>query len=130
MFRLLIVFLFVVSYTCTKAATADSSLLVGRWKGTSLCQVKPSPCHDEVVVFYITATGQPNGYSIRATKIVNGEEEEMGILPAVYDPSKHKLVSVMAAGHTWSFTLKNLVMDGTLTLSNGVLYRIVHVEKQ
>jgi len=26
----------------------------GVWKGTSLCQIKDSPCHDETVVYHIS----------------------------------------------------------------------------
>jgi hypothetical protein len=30
------------------------TLLIGTWKGTSICQVKNSPCHDENVVYHIS----------------------------------------------------------------------------
>ena len=28
------------------------TLLIGVWKGSSICQIKNSPCHDETVVYY------------------------------------------------------------------------------
>ena len=30
------------------------TLLIGVWKGSSICQIKNSPCHDETVVYYIS----------------------------------------------------------------------------
>jgi len=36
------------------AAAADP--ISGTWEGTSLCQVKPSPCHDEHVIYRVTET--------------------------------------------------------------------------
>jgi hypothetical protein len=37
------------------AAAADP--VAGTWEGTSLCQIKPSPCHDEHVVYRFAKTG-------------------------------------------------------------------------
>ncbi|MEP7375817.1 MAG: hypothetical protein ABI675_20640 [Chitinophagaceae bacterium] len=37
----------------TGLAKADT-LLTGTWKGTSICQKKNSPCHDETVVYHIS----------------------------------------------------------------------------
>jgi hypothetical protein len=35
-------------------AAADASTPIGVWRGTSLCLVRRSACHDEVVVYRIT----------------------------------------------------------------------------
>ncbi|MER3465134.1 MAG: hypothetical protein C4329_12700 [Chitinophagaceae bacterium] len=71
-------------FTILFAATnVDVQNIVGIWKGTSICQVKSSPCHDEVVVYHIKASGKPNEFSMQMNKIVNGAEEDMATLPAV-----------------------------------------------
>jgi len=99
----------------------------GTWKGTSLCQVKNSPCHDETVVYYISKTNKTDSFSIKANKIVNGVEEEMGILPFLYDAKKNELNS--SAYGKWNFKLENGKIKGTL-ISQGQLYRIIEVSKQ
>src|SRR6478736_3742105 len=55
---------------------------LGEWKGESLCTVKPSACHDEVVVYEITAPAKnkPDMLVWKADKIVNGERQNMGTL--------------------------------------------------
>jgi len=54
--------------------------LVGDWKGTSLCQVKNSPCHDENVVYHISKICSGDSYQIDASKIIDGKENDMGTL--------------------------------------------------
>ena len=54
-----------------QAATAASNPL-GVWRGRSLCLVKPSPCHDEVVVYRITGVRGSDSIAVDARKIVDG----------------------------------------------------------
>jgi hypothetical protein len=111
-------------------ATKDTSAVAGVWKGTSICQVKSSPCHDEVVVYHISTGAKSNEYSIVMNKIVNGAEEDMAVIPATYDVKSRKLTGIMKNYPAWNFTVKGRVMDGTLLLQDGTLYRLIHVEKQ
>ena len=102
--------------------------IAGVWKGTSLCQVKDSPCHDEQVVYYVTKNKIPNGFSFRATKMVNGKEEEMGTLEYTFDPKTQQLTSTPRQNVVWKLKLTDKKLDGTLH-NNGQLYRIVAVSK-
>src|SRR3982751_3388951 len=61
-------------------ATHNQAPAVGTWRGTSLCLVHPSACRDEVVVYRITRVGTGDSLSIDARKMVNGQEEEMGVI--------------------------------------------------
>jgi hypothetical protein len=65
-------------------ATASASNLVGVWRGTSVCQVPPSPCNDENVVYRITRVKATDSISVDACKIVNAQERGDGrpCLPA------------------------------------------------
>src|SRR5213083_1222295 len=74
------------------------TLLVGTWKGTSICQVKNSPCHDETVVYHISKNTGVDTFYINASKIVNGAEEEMGIVPCVYNKKTNQLISTADKG--------------------------------
>ena len=69
----------------------QSDDIAGKWKGSSICQVKNSPCHDENVVYHISKAGNDSTYSIQANKIVNAVEEDMGTLTGVYDKTKKTL---------------------------------------
>ncbi|HYK45069.1 MAG TPA: hypothetical protein VEV83_07870, partial [Parafilimonas sp.] len=59
------------------AQQTTTDKIEGVWKGTSLCQVKPSACHDESVVYHISKKSA-NLYTIQANKIVNDAEVDMG----------------------------------------------------
>ncbi|HKC36647.1 MAG TPA: hypothetical protein VKB95_11315 [Chitinophagaceae bacterium] len=111
-----------------KNVTAQS--IEGVWKGTSLCQVKNSPCHDEVVVYHISKDSTGKSYEVVANKIVDGKEEYMGTIPFTYDDKQKVFVSVDSARNArWEFKLTGNRMRGTL-MNKGDLYRIVDVKKE
>ena len=101
----------------------------GIWKGTSLCQIKNSPCHDEIVVYHISKDSTGKSYEVIANKVVNGKEEYMGTIPFTYDDKQKIFISVDSARNArWEFKMTGSVMKGTLMLK-GDLYRIVDVKK-
>ena len=106
----------------------SDSTLTGVWKGTSICQVKNSPCHDEVVVYHITKAAGLDSFDIAANKIVNAVEEEMGTVSCKLDRKNHQLLSTSHNG-IWKFNIVGSHMDGIL-IYNGSLYRIINVSKQ
>jgi hypothetical protein len=110
--------------------TADK--IEGIWKGTSLCQVKQSACHNESVVYHISKKSATL-YTIEANKIVNGVEEDMGVFDAVYDDTKQTLTFTMQdrQGHNdvWLFNIDGMQMHGTLTIDEKTLFRIVELKK-
>jgi hypothetical protein len=111
-----------------QSANADSSFY-GTWKGTSICQIKNSPCHDETVVFYVSKSAKENLIELKGNKIVNGVEEEMGIIDFRYDPVSKEIVSVSQPDAIWKFRKNKNSMSGTLTY-NGQLSRIVNLTRQ
>jgi len=66
---------------------------VGTWRGTSLCQVRPSACHDESVVFRITRTTTRDSLALDGRKIVNAAEVEMGVLGCRFEAPSARLRS-------------------------------------
>ena len=109
----------------TGVAQIDS-LLIGTWNGTSICQIKNSPCHDETVVYHISKKSGVDTFYINANKIINGVEEEMGILPFVYNKKVNQLTST--AYGIWTFTIEGNKLEGTL-LVRGELFRKIIVYK-
>ena len=108
---------------------SPDSLFYGTWKGSSICQIKSSPCRDETVVYYISKSGRQNIIEVRANKIVNGAEEEMGIIEFRYDPSTKEIISVSQPSSIWKFKRNNNTLSGTL-MDNGKLYRIIQLARQ
>jgi hypothetical protein len=102
------------------------TLLIGTWNGTSICQIKNSPCHDETVVYHISKKRGVDTFFINAGKIINGVEEEMGILPFVYNKKTNQFTST--AYGIWTFDLEGDKLEGTLIV-HGDLYRKIKVYK-
>jgi len=114
-------------YSKMNAQVNYDTLLIGVWKGSSICQIKNSPCHDETVVYYISKKPGIDTFYINGNKVVNGVEEEMGILPFSLNKETNQLVSTSYG--LWTFTIKQGKMEGTL-FSKGALYRIINLTKQ
>ena len=114
-------------YNNLNAQANYDTLLIGVWKGSSICQIKNSPCHDETVVYYISKKPGIDTFYINGNKIVNGVEEEMGILPFTLNKKTNQLISTSYG--LWTFTIKQRKLEGTL-VSKGVLYRIISLTKQ
>jgi len=110
----------------TAKANIDT-LLIGSWHGTSICQIKNSPCHDETVVYHISKNSRVDTFYINASKIVNGIEVEMGILPFVYNRKTNQLTSTSHG--MWTFNIEGVKLEGTL-LVHGDLFRKIIVYKR
>ena len=119
--------LFAQCATAQKNVAQIDTLLVGTWQGTSICQVKNSPCHDEVVVYHISKADSVDRYIIQANKIVNGVEEDMGTLHFDYNTKTNQLVSNEYG--KWTFTINGRKMSGILIVKNEK-YRVINLEKK
>jgi hypothetical protein len=105
----------------------DSSEVAGNWKGSSICQVKNSPCQDETVVYNILKA-DAGIYQVTMSKIVKGKIDFMGVIDFAYDETT-KTLSSIDNGRIWQFTMKYTTMDGIL-IWHDQLYRKVHLEKE
>jgi hypothetical protein len=104
--------------------------LAGVWKGTSLCQVKNSSCHDENVVYHISKHSGADSYQVDASKIIDGKEDDMGILNFSFNADQKILFLVDSVRNVkWEFKISGKEMHGTL-ISNGTLVRIIDLKKE
>jgi hypothetical protein len=101
---------------------------VGTWRGTSLCQVRPSACHDETVVYRITRTTARDSLALDGRKIVNAAEVEMGALGCRLDAPSARLTCSMPNG-VWQFTIRGDSLVGELRLSDGTKVRDVRTAR-
>jgi hypothetical protein len=97
---------------------------VGVWRGTSLCRLRPSPCNDEVVVYRITRVKTSDTLSVDARKIVNGQEDQMGILGCLLGTSGAQFTCSMPNG-VWRFAIRGDSLVGELRLPDNRKYRDV-----
>ena len=124
--RILIVLAFLLAPG--KFLTAQS--IEGTWKGTSLCQVKNSPCHDEQVIYHITKDSSGNSYKVIANKIIAGKEDYMGTINFSFDVKQGTFVSIDSVRNArWEFKLTGKKIKGTLVYKNE-LSRIIDVNKE
>src|SRR6476661_9107185 len=105
--------LFLLLLTGTAFAQTNN-ILHGIWKGTSICQIKNSPCHDENVVYHISPN-ENGSFTFIMNKVINNKEEEMGTLIFTYD-SAHQLLSSLneIRNSRWDFKVKGSKLEGTL----------------
>lgn len=101
--------------------------LVGTWTGTSLCQVRPSPCHDEDVVFRFSKPHEDK-ITIQADKIVDGKPVTMGVSEWTYKKSDQALTWEMPRGK-WKLVVNGDTIDGTLVVPDNVVFRKIHLKK-
>jgi hypothetical protein len=97
---------------------------VGVWRGTSLCRLRPSACKDESVVYRITRVNASDSLSIDARKIVNGQEEDMGLLACLPGASVAQITCTMPNG-VWRFTIRGDSLVGELRLPDNRKFRDV-----
>jgi hypothetical protein len=97
---------------------------VGTWRGSSLCHVRPSACHDERVVYRITRTTAPDSLALDGRKIVDGAEVEMGVLACRFDAPSARLTCPIPNG-VWQFTIRGDSLVGELRRSDGTKVRDV-----
>jgi hypothetical protein len=102
--------------------------IAGTWKGTSLCTIKDSPCHDEQVVYLVEKPDAAGNMRIQMDKVVNGKQELMGTLKCNFDRESSTITCPMK-DKEWKFTISGNKMDGTLILADGRLYRRISVTK-
>jgi hypothetical protein len=111
-------------------AESDESLLVGDWRGDSICVVRESPCHDEDSLYHFTKMpGKPGWFSLKADKIVGGHPETMGTLECKYDGKARTLECAVSDRAVLQFTWEGKEMRGTMTLTDKTLWRKIALKK-
>ena len=113
-------------------ANSDTSQLIGTWKGMSLCQVKNSPCNDEIAVYHVNKSKTPHVYKLTMNKMVNGAEEVMGDMDFVYDKTGQTLTCIRndRFKSVWKLEVKGKSMTGSLTINGKTLYRVINLKKE
>jgi len=103
---------------------------VGDWRGMSICQVKPSGCHDEDSLYHFKKLAAKAGaFELQADKIVDGKPVTMGIGPCEYDASGQLACTIPGASATLAFDVHGDDMQGTMKLPDGTLWRKITLKR-
>jgi hypothetical protein len=127
---LLIAALFVAQISLSEPRiVAAQPQISGTWRGNSECVVKNSPCQDETNIYrFSEEAAKPGWFSGTGSKVVNGAEVSMGTLDWQYDAKTHILESKNPNG-VFHFVVDGDQIEGTLLLSDGTIYRRIHLSK-
>ena len=108
-------------------ATSEKATFAGAWKGESVCQIKESPCHNELAAYYIEKGTERDAYRMRLYKVVNGVEELMGTLDCRSDTGGDVLTCQNEAT-VWTWRLAGDSISGT-AIFHGALYRKISLTR-
>lgn len=110
---------------------ADSRAeIIGAWRGESKCLVHPSPCNDEVAYYVVRPVeGKADRVAVDGYKVVAGKPDFMGALDCSWNPQKHTATCEMPKG-AWVLVISGKEMNGSITLTDGTLYRRMHLTKE
>ena len=111
-----------------QGAAAQQVPAIGVWRGTSTCLVRPSPCNDETVVYRIARIAKTDSVAFDARKIVNGQEEEMGVLNCSLNESGTQITCTIPRA-TWLFTVRGDSLVGELRLTDNTKFRDVRTAR-
>lgn len=108
--------------------------LTGQWVGTSICTEPRGACHDETASYRFSKHEDADKVTASMNKIVNGEEQVMGINEFSVDAKAHTITSDFDnryGRYRWQFTWHGKEMTGTLSaLKDGRVVRNIAVKRQ
>jgi hypothetical protein len=111
------------------AANSPVSAVVGDWRGTSTCVLRESACHDEDSLYHFSAVAvNSHAVSLKADKIVDGKPVTMGTGNCDFDSAKLQITCPLPSA-SLAFHVQGKEMTGTMTLSNGTLWRKLSLKK-
>jgi hypothetical protein len=111
--------------------TSPRSAVLGTWRGTSTCLVRPSACNDEVVVYRITPGASRDSVALDALKIVRGQEEDMGTLACQVTSATPPGADITCRMHNgvWKFRVQGDSLVGDLRLPDNTKFRDVRTKR-
>jgi hypothetical protein len=125
-------FLPVAFAAAQSGSSRENGEVLGAWEGESKCTLPDSPCHDEHVLYKISADKNvSSGLKMDGYKVVNGERVFMGTLHCEFAARK-KTLSCTSRGKEaddWEYTLSGDTLEGTLTINGKTRYRKIVTKK-
>lgn len=112
-----------------KAETSKKNSPLGDWRGMSVCQVKPSGCHDEDSLYHVRQRRTKGGeFELQADKVVDGKRVTMGAGPCDLDVSG-QLVCAVPGGASLRFHVHGDQMNGVMRMADGTVWRKITLKR-
>jgi hypothetical protein len=113
----------------SQTASPDDSIVVGDWRGDSICVVRESACRDEDSLYHVSRLPEkPGWFAMKLDKIVDGKPVTMGTQECSYESTKKSLLCEFPRG-VMRFAIQGGKMEGTMTLAGGTLWRKITLKK-
>jgi hypothetical protein len=129
--------LIALTASCSAQKPLQASDVVGESTGESKCVGNNSFCHDEVVLYHVSAIkDDANKVHLAADKLVNSKWESMGDMDFTIDAAKATLTTEFPIPRTGGhgvlvFTVNGDKMDGVMTVfPENEVGRRMHVERK
>jgi len=133
--RMLCAFLLLFALSVSAEDVRDE--IAGRWVGDSICTGVRPACKNEIASYRISRNEKdPSRVTISMNKMVNGEEEVMGVTEFVIDAAKRTLTAeTMNKKRTvhivWRLEWEGTQMKGTASqLPDGQVIRNISLKKE
>jgi hypothetical protein len=102
---------------------------VGDWRGSSICQVRPSACHDEEALYHVSRlAAKPGRFSLQADKIVDGKPEMMGVMECSFD-SQTSALDCATDRLSLHLVVDGNKMQGAMNHLDGTVVRKIDLRK-
>ena len=115
------------------AQSDPRAAIIGTWRGTSTCVDKAAfpSCHDEVVIYTVTAASARDSIVMGADRITNGARVAMGDLTLGRDARGDWVTELRTQGFRgrWSFHAEGARLTGELVDASGRRERAVSAQK-
>jgi len=126
--------IFLLASATAWSLPGSDKAVIGSWEGESKCAVPDSPCHDEQVLYQISADKKdPWQLNLDGYKIVDGSPEFMGTLTCHYQAKVGALSCTSSSKEKddWEFHLMGDAMSGRLLTNDGkTLYRRITLRRK
>lgn len=119
-----------VGFSASQTTSANNSAILGDWRGTSLCLVKPSACHDEEALYHVKVAADKSGkLFLQADRIVDGKPVVMGPnADCNYDAEKSFLRCDFSRGYV-ELTLEGDRLEGAMFLTDKTRWRELKLKR-
>lgn len=102
----------------------------GTWRGASTCLVRPSACRNEDAVYRIgPASQRTDSLRLSAGKVVDGQEEVMGVSDCGWDGARGTIECVLPNGSSVRLQLRGDTVEGTMTVRDGTAWRRITLHR-
>jgi hypothetical protein len=109
---------FLASTAGAQLVAAPDASPIGTWRGTSRCVVRQPGCEEAAIVYRIALKGRNDSLAIETRKVVDGREEDAGLLACLLNASRAYITCAVPEGK-WRMRVRHDSLVGQMRLRDG-----------